>query len=631
SAASVVALHAGTGRELWKNPLEGVPAQITNRGIMYWENVDRSERRVFTSKGQHLHAVDALTGGTVSSFGTNGRIDLRQDLGRTATRGQSPSPGRVFENLIILGSAPGENYASDPGHIRAYDARTGQLVWRFNTVPYPGEFGYETWPSDAYKRIGGANAWGGLSVDENRGIVYVPIASPSYDFYGADRLGSNLFGNSLLALDARTGKRLWHFQTVHHDLWDMDLTATPTLLTVRHKGRMRDVVAQATKLGYLYVFDRVTGESLWPIEERPVPASDMPGELAWPTQPRPTWPKPFAVQSFTPDDVNPYIPAAEQDSVRRRLAEILNLSEALHQPPSTRPTMQMPGNRGGANWGSTAADPRNGEFYVVAENLPTVLQLTPILPGTFGTGTSQLDRGLFLYTQNCQACHKPTLEGTPPLIPALRGVNARMPSEAFHQVVREGRRNMPAFPDLSAQEVSAILLYLTTPEAAEPIPSAPMGPDGRPLGPVRYQTGYGYFAVSSGMFARKPPFAAMTKYDLNSGEILWQTPLGEVPALVGRGVTDLTGASSLRGGPALTAGGLVFMITKDKLRAYDTDTGRQLWAGQMPRPGDGIPAVYRVGGRQYVVASAAAAAVEGTPDGPRVYVAFALPPQAANR
>jgi len=275
---------------------------------------------------------------------------------------QSGTPGRVFENLIIMGSAPGENYVSPPGDLRAYDVLTGKTVWTFHTVPHPGEFGYQTWPPEAYKYIGGANTWGEVTIDEKRGIAYFPLGSPTYDLYGADRTGANLFGNCLLALDARTGKRLWHFQTVHHDLWDYDLTTAPKLLTVRNNGKMVDVIAQPTKFGYLYVFNRVTGEPLWPVEERPAPKSDMPGEVSWPTQPHPTTPPPFARQKFTVDDIYPHVDPEEKERIREILVNARN--EGLFTPPAfNRNQIGVPGENGGSNLGSTAADPQTGWLF----------------------------------------------------------------------------------------------------------------------------------------------------------------------------------------------------------------------------------------------------------------------------
>jgi quinoprotein glucose dehydrogenase len=296
---SIVALDAATGTERWAH--DNVRGRVTSRGMNYWESQDRSERRLLFANNQFLQAIDARTGQSIPSFGVDGRVDLRSGLDRDPSKitVQSGTPGRVFENLIILGSATNQEYDSAPGDIRAFDVRTGKLEWTFHTVPRPGEFGYDTWPPDAWKTVGGANAWGELSLDVPRGIVYVPTGSPKYNFYGANRKGANLFGDCLLALDARTGKRLWHFQMVHHDIWDYDNATAPKLLTVRHDGALVDVVAQAGKTGFLYVFNRVTGAPLWPIEERPVPRSSMPGEEAWPTQPFPTAPPPFARQSFT--------------------------------------------------------------------------------------------------------------------------------------------------------------------------------------------------------------------------------------------------------------------------------------------------------------------------------------------
>src|SRR5688500_15783613 len=317
---SLVALDATTGREIWIH--EGLQG-IAPRGINYWESKDRSDRRLLFQMNSYLQAIDAQTGKPILTFGKDGAVNLREGLGRdpaTIVKTQSSNPGKVFENLIILGSAAGENYMAPPGDLRAFDVVTGKLVWQFHTIPHPGEFGYETWPPDAWKYIGGVNTWGEITVDPARGIAYFPLGSPTYDFYGADRKGANLFGNCLLALDARTGKRLWHFQLVHHDLWDYDLTTAPKLMTVRHNGKMVDIVAQATKFGMLYVFDRVTGQPLWPIEERPVPQSDVPGEQSWPTQPFPTKPPPYSRLKFSLDEVNPHVEPAERERLREILA-----------------------------------------------------------------------------------------------------------------------------------------------------------------------------------------------------------------------------------------------------------------------------------------------------------------------
>lgn len=374
---SIVALDATTGKEVWTYTLDPRPNTITNRGINYWESADRGDRRLLFCANQALRAIDARTGKPIPSFGNGGSVDLKEGLGRDpmALRlVQSTTPGRVFENLIVLGSATNQGYGSGPGDIRAFDVRSGKLAWTFHTIPHPGEFGYDTWPKDAWKTVGGANVWGEFSLDEKRGVVYAPTASPKYNFFGADRTGADLFGDCLLALDARTGKRLWHFQMVHHDIWDYDDATAPKLLTVMHDGKRVDAVAQLSKQGFVWVFNRVTGEPLFPIEERPVPRTDMPGEETWPTQPFPLQPPPFARQKFTADDLNPFITDPQERSKFRD--QILSArNEGLFTPPALRGTIEMPGNNGGANWGGAAVDPDHGLLYVVSKDLPAILKL----------------------------------------------------------------------------------------------------------------------------------------------------------------------------------------------------------------------------------------------------------------
>jgi glucose dehydrogenase len=378
-----VALDAATGKQLWI--YEGVTG-FNVRGVNYWESKDGAERRLIFSANNFLQALDAKTGRLITSFGHDGRVDLRVGLDRDPEKvnQQSRTPGRVFENLIILGSATNQEYDSAPGDIRAFDVRTGALVWTFHTVPRPGEFGYDTWPPEAWKTIGGANNWGEQSIDEKRGIVYVPTASPKYNFYGGNRKGANLFSDCILALDARTGKRLWHFQTVHHDIWDLDNNAAPQLTTIRRNGRSIDVVAVASKTGYLYVFDRVTGAPIWPIEERPVPQkTEVPGEVLWPTQPIPTSPPPFSRQRFTADDVNPHILTPEErERFRQRILQARY--EGPFTPIGFEEVLHMPGNHGGSNWGSTAAHPSDGTVYVIGFNVPALIRL--LKPGEIRSG-----------------------------------------------------------------------------------------------------------------------------------------------------------------------------------------------------------------------------------------------------
>jgi glucose dehydrogenase len=371
---SFVALDAATGKEIWVH--EGVQG-FNSRGVNYWESRDGKDRRLIFSANNFLQAIDAQTGQNIRSFGVDGHVDLRVGLDRdpSTVNQQSRIPGRVFENLIILGSATNQDYDSAPGDIRAFDVRTGAHVWTFHTVPRPGEYGYETWPEGAWKTVGGANNWGEQSIDEERGILYVPTGSPKFNFYGGNRRGANLFGDCLLALDVRTGKRLWHFQTVHHDIWDLDNNSAPQLTTIRRNGRSTDVVAMASKTGYLYVFDRVTGQPIWPIEERPVPQkTTVPGEELWPTQPFPTAPPPFSRQKFTVDDVNPYILTPdEREHFRKRIANARN--EGPFTPIGFEDVIHMPGNQGGSNWGSTAANPTDGSVYVIGFNVPTIIRL----------------------------------------------------------------------------------------------------------------------------------------------------------------------------------------------------------------------------------------------------------------
>jgi quinoprotein glucose dehydrogenase len=506
----IAAVDAATGKELWVHPVEG---SVTNRGMNYWESKDRSERRLLFGSQQFLHAIDAITGEPISGFGENGRVDLRVGLDRDATKinAQSNTPGHVFEDLIILGSATNQAYNSAPGDIRAFDVRTGKLVWTFHTIPRPGEFGYDTWPPDAWKTVGGANNWGEMAIDVPRGIAYVPTGSPKFNFYGANRVGQNLFGDSLIALDARTGKRLWHFQMVHHDVWDYDNTTAPKLLTIRKDGVLIDVVAQPGKTGWLYVFNRVTGEPVFPIEERPVPAAVAPGEQLWPTQPFVTKPPAFARQKFTAEDLSPYI---DDPAERAHFLEDIkgSLNEGMFTPLSTdQYTMQMPGNNGGSNFGSAAVDPTKGIVYVISKDWPSLLKLS-------------------------------------------------LPANAVPQYD----------------------------------------------GSMPYVSGLGFMVTTQGMSAIAPPWTTMTAIDVAAGTIKWRVPLGEVPELAAKGITD-TGSQFPKIGPVVTAGGLIFTGARDKkVRATDAETGQVIWSKEMDAGLEGMPSVYEVNGRQYVVFCVAA-------------------------
>ncbi|MGC2404248.1 MAG: PQQ-binding-like beta-propeller repeat protein [Acidobacteriaceae bacterium] len=632
---SIAAIDAATGRELWAHRVDPNSRLITSRGINYWESAGGSDRRLLFSQNNYLQEIDARTGEPILQFGANGRVDLRSDLGRdpkSLSLVQSGTPGRVFENLIILGSATNEEYASGPGDIRAYDVLTGRLVWTFHTVPHPGEFGYDTWPKDAWKTVGGANAWSGLSLDAQRGIVFVPTASPKYNFYGANRPGANLFGDSLLALDARTGKRIWHFQMVHHDIWDYDNSTAPQLLTVRHNGKLVDVVAEANKEGFVWVFNRETGEPLWPIEERAVPRSDMPGEETWPTQPFPATPPPFARQSFTAKDLNPFISSEEREQLRREMESARN--QGMFTPPSTENTVEMPGNNGGANFGGAASDPAHGLLYVVSKDLPAMLKLELDQDQGEEAAGSPEQRGRAVFATNCRLCHGADLKGQPPAIPALTDIGSRLPAKQISATVRQGSGLMPAFGSLSDAELDSLLAYLIHPERATAVETVTQAAN-QPPASAHYRSGFGFMFTSTGLPAISPPWTTLTAYDLNSGSIRWQIPLGEVPELAAQGHKD-TGSHFPKVGPVVTAGGLIFTGTRDrKVRAIDSQTGKVVWEATLDAALEGMPAVYEVDGREFVVFCAAAQATTHTHDLPGhpalkapipgAYVAFALP------
>ena len=381
----VFALDAATGQARWSfdpagggDPFAQAAHRHVNRGVTHWQG--EGEARILFTAGTQLYALDAATGRPAKGFGKNGTVDLREGLGRDTADVEiwATSPGTLHENLLILGSSTSEGpRPAAPGHVRAYDVRTGEIAWTFRTIPYPGEFGYETWSEDAWETAGGANAWGGMSLDAERGLVFLATGSPAFDFYGAGRPGRNLFGNSVVALDAATGRRVWHFQAVHHDLWDYDLPCPPNLVTVVHEGDSVDAVAQVTKMGFVFLLDRETGEPLFEVEERPVPTSDVEGEVAYATQPFPTKPPPFVRQGFTEEDLT-----ERTEEAHRYALERFEQSKAgpIYTPPSREGTIVFPGFRGGANWSGAAFDPATGMLYVNANEVPNLMTLVDAEP-----------------------------------------------------------------------------------------------------------------------------------------------------------------------------------------------------------------------------------------------------------
>ena len=546
---TLAALDAATGKERWRKQMAGT---FGARGMNYWESPDRKDRRILFLAGGHLTAINAETGDPIESFGVKGRVDLRIALYRqVANPLQTSNPGRIFENTIIMSlPAQGTQYDANPADIQAYNVVTGKLEWVFHVIPHPGEFGYETWPPEAYKKQGGVHNWSESTVDEQRGIAFINLGSPRFDFYGGDRPGNNLFGNSLVALDARTGRRIWHHQLVHHDLWDYDLPQAPKLLTIRQGGRNVDVVAQATKHGFLFVFERETGRPIWPIEERKVPQSDVPGEYSSPTQPFPTRPAPFARQSFTEKDINPYLPAAEREALAQRMKFLRN--EGLFTPPSFEGSISMPGHNGGANFATSAVDPTRGEMYIVSKALPTVDRIAlPAPAGRGGGGGGALGGG--------------------PAGPIVT-------PEQKAQMIKEAQALLDAAKAKGETHV-------------------------RLASPYEFMN-----SNSLSMSAIGPPWSEMVAYDLNTGDIKWRVPTGTVLAPPEMKIPPNTGSHFPRSGPLVTAGGLVFFATGSdrRFRAYDRDSGKEVWSMELPAASEGMPATYEIGGRQFIVLPVAA-------------------------
>ncbi|MCS6951881.1 MAG: PQQ-binding-like beta-propeller repeat protein [Bryobacteraceae bacterium] len=604
----VIALDAATGKLLWRfDPHGGAPVRtrFRNRGVTY------ANGRIYVAVRQWLYALDAKTGKPVPSFGRNGRIDLREGLGRDpyTLSVSATTPGIVYRDLLILGSIVPEDLPSAPGHIRAYDLKTGKLRWIFRTIPHPGEFGYETWPPEAWKYSGGANCWAGMSLDEKRGLVFAGTGSAAFDFYGGDRIGDNLFANTLLCLRADTGERVWHFQAVRHDVWDRDFPAPPSLVTVLRDGRLVDAVAQITKSGHVFVFERETGRPLFPIEYRKVPPSDIPGERLAETQPLPLRPPPFARQELTEDLLTDRTPEARA-AVLERFRKLR--SGGQFTPPSFEGTIIFPGLDGGAEWGGAAFDPETGWLYVNSNEMAWILRLAerPKLDSTAS--------GKQLYRQHCASCHRMDLRGNPPEFPSLLNLDRKYDHDEILRWIREGGGRMPGFGHLGRGAVRAIAAYVVTGKdvAAE----AAAGP----RVPYMLAEGYLKFLDPDGYPAVKPPWGTLNAIDLDTGEIVWSIPLGEIPELAAKGYRN-TGSENY-GGPVVTAGGLLFIGATNhdrKFRAFDKHTGELLWETTLPAAGNATPAVYEVNGRQFVVI-AAGGGKWGLPSG-GTYVAFALP------
>jgi glucose dehydrogenase len=715
-AHEVIALDAATGKLLWKFN-SGTKGDQPTRGVAYW--TDGKDSQIFAGIMNYLYALDPATGKPIQSFGEGGRIDLRKGL-RGDYKSQSvvlTSPGIIYKDVIIVGGRNPETAPAPPGDIRAFDVRTGALRWRFNTIPHPGEPGYDTWSKDAWKTAGAANNWAGMTLDAKRGIVYVPTGSAVPDFYGANRLGDDLFANTLLALDAETGKLIWHFQGVHHDLWDRDFPAPPVLVTLKRNGKSIDALAQTTKQGWLFVLDRATGKPLFPIEERHYPASDVPGEVSSPTQPYPLAPAPYARELLTADMLTNRTPAAHAWAVEQ--FRTFRSGGPFVPFEVNKPTVVFPSFDGGAEWGGPAVDPTTGVLYVNANDIATTgmlvannpnadlgartyrsqcavchginrtgsppefpslidveSRLTPVqisdtihhgkgrmptfpnvqddtlkaLLTYLRTGKSnerennaasskkelshediatasatsldvQKSAGARVYANHCAICHGDREEGITPSFPSLIGVGQRLSPQEITRTIRDGKGRMPPFTALPDEQLKTLLKYLGGPQPATEAETASSGPDW-----MRYLfTGYNKFYDPDGYPAVVPPWGTLSAIDLNTGKYLWKLPLGYYPELATKGM-DHTGTENY-GGPVVTNGGLVFIAATmfdNRIRAFDSRTGKLLWQAELPFAGVATPSTYMVDGKQYIVIGTSGARNLKGPQG-GVYVAFALP------
>ncbi len=626
-ALELFALNAKSGTLIWKfSPKAKDNSGLgLNRGLSYWPSNSQEESRLFFSSGSKLYAVSAENGNPIPSFGNGGSVDLREGLGRDPEKLSvvSNTPGAIYEDLLIMGTRVGEGPGASPGHIRAYNVLTGAIAWTFHTIPQPGEFGYDTWPEDAYKTVGGANSWAGIAVDHELGIAYIPTGSAAFDWYGGDRHGENLFANCLLALNATTGERLWHFQMVHHDLWDRDLPAPPNLFDIQRDGKSIPAVAQVTKSGHVFVFDRVTGDPLFPIEEHPYPQSTLQGEKAFSTQPLPIQPKPFARQRVTADDLyapdrNAFVDDfvdkeqnADSPTVLEKFQKITSNGQFI--PIDTTGVLLYPGADGGAEWGGAALDPRTGIMYVNSNEMAWIVRMKAV-----GNDSGEMAPiGASLTQIHCARCHGGALQGLAG-IPELQTVKNRLEADSVYSIIKKGKGAMPGMPNLSDAEIQAIARYVLgmREETDHRVEATSVK--------VPYAVaGFGRFKDDRGFPVVKPPWGTLNAIDLNTGEYVWTVPLGHEDAIDDPDI-PVSGTENY-GGPVITAGGVLFIAaTKDeKLRAFHMKTGALLWETPLPAGGYATPATYQVDGKQFLVIACGGGKM-GTASGDE-YRAYALP------
>lgn len=618
-----VALDAATGEEVWafesSKHNEGQRVfRGRTRGVTYWSTEDGSDQRIFLFVKDRVYALHAKTGKLISDFGENGHIDLRQNMGMDPNKVsiEVTSPGIIFENHLIVGSRVPEGYNSTPGHVKAYDVVTGEFKWIFHTIPREGEFGYDTWEFVDGEAYGGANPWGGFTVDEKRGWVFFATGSPAYDFYGGYRKGQNLFGNCVIALNASTGERVWHYQTVHHDIWDYDNPSAPILVSIRDGESVQDAVVQLTKMGLVFVLDRETGKPLFPTLEMPVPKSQIPGEEAWPTQPIPVKPAPLARLGISEADLTTI--SVEANAYAKRKFDA-HLSAPLYAPPSEKGTITSPGVLGGVEWQGASFDPYSNILYVNTNNVASVSKLGRVEEPIGYENLSEPQMGYMLYTKNCAACHGIDRKGIPPTYPSL--LNLNQSKEELISTIKNGRDIMPAFLQFDKKQVAAIAEYLST---VEPIDLEDLPKDSIKTRTRYVHAGYDLFLDQDGYPATAPPWGTLNAIDLSTGEYVWKKALGEYPELVEKNIRK-TGTLNY-GGAVTTAGGVIFIAATadEKLRAFEKSRGKLLWEVDLPAGGYATPSVYMVNGRQYVVIVAGGGGKNKTKSGDYV-MAFALP------
>ncbi len=615
SELNLVALDAATGEELWLfDPSEhhsrgdGLSTGIM-RGAVYWEDEEGNNSRIFHLTRDLVWAVNPDDGSLIESFGNGGYIDLKENHVWPAhllvDKITNTSPPVVYDDHLILDSNVSEGREEPPGNIRSFNTMTGEFEWRFHTIPLEGQQGYETWDWEDNMIYGGANSWGGFTVDEVRGWVFAATGSATGGIHGGGgaRPGENLFSNSVLAIDAETGELQWHFQTMHHDIWDYDIAPAPMLATITQNGEQRDVVVQTGKQGKVFVFDRDTGESLFPIVEKPVPTEAAPGEVAYPTQPWPLKPDPLVRTSFYESDLTTITPESHQSALEK--FKTLRAGP-MYTPPSLEGTIVQPGIHGGNEWGGPAFDPETNIAYVNVNDFPFILTLDLIPPDQVAGVT---DQGRTIYMADCAFCHGAEREGGV----AVALDNSSLSSEELRDVISNGVNAMPAFPSYGEEELDRIVAYLES-EPGETTSTSDIDLSNEGLtwsggeGELQWSTStpqyipqLDYFTDHMGYHAIKPPWGKLVAVDVAMGEIKWSVPLGEYPGLVEMGIRQ-TGAENF-GGMAVTSGGLIFIAaTEDnRFRAFDKTNGELLWEFEMDSPGFSTPSTYEIDGRQYVV------------------------------